>query len=186
MSHSSFRQPDRIFVLVDIDDPITYDKEFQRALQYSPFVAGASEMSPRNRKLLRARSEVQDELFINKFIIEVFVDKMGDFIMWFVPNPETQRSLIFRKLHWEGPDIEDIPDEVLKQMEEDGVDPEEAIDEEQELLHVYELQSGPALLLHDDEESEKQEPVDTSELDEALEKESGEGKIVPETPKTLH
>jgi hypothetical protein len=190
MAHSSDKHPSKIFVLVDIDDPLTYDKDFQRSIQYSPYVANSSEMSVRNRKLLRARKDIDDELFTNKFLIEIFVDKFGDFVASFLPNAETQRTLIFRKYHWDGPDIEDIPEDVLKQMQEDGVDPESVLEDEQELIHVYEIQYGPALILHDDQDSGEDPaedvPVDTSELDTAMEEEQHKGKIVVPGSKTVN
>ena len=161
-------------------------------------------MSPRSRKMIRSRKESPDELFVHKFIVEVMVDKLGDFAVFFLANPMTQRSLIFRKLHWSGPDIEDIPDEVLKEMEEHGADPEEYLMEEQELTHIYEFTSGAALMLHDSDDLDdysgdpddedggsgpvkvaRNRNVDIVESDENKEEDEDDAFVVP-TNKTVH
>jgi hypothetical protein len=177
MTFSVEKLPDTLLVLIDIDDPLTYDKEFQRMAKYCPYVCGGSEMSPRNRKVVRERKVNPDPLFANKFILEVFVDKFGDFATMFLANPLTQRSLIFRKLHWSGPDITDIPDSVLKEMEQDGVDPEEYLIEEQDLTHIYELTSGPALMLHDGEGEDGWESFEVDDSGEIVDLRSEEDKM---------
>jgi hypothetical protein len=196
MTYSVEKLPDMLLVLIDIDDPITYDKEFQRSIRYSPYVCGSSEMSPRNRKVLRAKKESPDPLFENKFILEILVDKFGEFAAWILPNPMTQRSLIFRKLHWSGPDITDIPEAVLKEMEQEGADPEEYLMEEQELTHIYELTSGSALMLHDSDDDdewggpEDDEDADIPEVSGQIEDQEAEddeeGGFVLPTNKTVH
>lgn len=90
--------PDRIFVIIDVRDPLTRDKEFYNALKYSPYVNGVDEMSERNRRLILKRDRGlsdEDNVLARHFIIDVEVSCFGEFFLQFVCNPEQRRSLNF-------------------------------------------------------------------------------------------
>jgi len=196
------QQADQIIVLVDINDPMTFDKEFIRSVRYSPFVAGGTEMSERGRKSVRAYSDSVSELYKDKFILEIFTDKFGDFAAHFLANDVDQRALIYRGFRWEGVDDEDIPEEAYELAKEKGIDIEEMIEDDQTLIHVYELSTGPKAESGDVapwEDPEEEEPATEDELllaadpeeEEILEEQledialSGNAFVVP-APKMLH
>ena len=54
-------KPDKILILIDVHDPLTYDKDFTRSIKYSPYVLGASEFSDRNRRHIVERDADEDQ-----------------------------------------------------------------------------------------------------------------------------
>lgn len=127
-----FRDADTVVILIDIDDPLTYDKEFVRTVRYSPFSAGGTSINEANRNSIRDMSEDDDDdIFANKFVIEIFPDKFGDFISYIMANENSQRILIFREYS------NGIPGEDEEDEDEDF--------EDGAIVAVFELKSGPPL-----------------------------------------
>lgn len=158
-----FRDADTVLVLIDVNDPMTYDKEFVNGIKYSPFCAGGTEICEQNRKAIGQMSENDADIYANKFVIEVFPEKLGDFAAHFLPNECSQRSLTFRTYQREDED-------------------EEFNIEEDMMIAVFEMSSGPALLNmpEDDDEDEDQ---DSDESDEESEDDDSEVQVYDFTKK---
>lgn len=160
--------PDRIIVLIDINDPLTRDKDFCLSIKYSPFVNGFSEISERNRRLITKRDKNKDaaeDYFVRKFTIDVDPNYWTDFFFQFVANPESQRYLSYLDFDT-GPllppntDPEEVVAEALQAARDDGTferaraegkDMDETVEHvikehmsefEEGLTEVFELRSG--------------------------------------------
>jgi hypothetical protein len=165
---AAFMVPDRLLVVIDVNDPLTKDKEFYLSLKYSPFVNGLDEMSERNRRQILKRDKHKDaaeDVLVRKFVIDVDPDYIGDFILQFVANPEAQRQFNFVDFGM-GPllphDVE--PEEVIAEAlhearnngtlinaRAEGKDLDEVVKQvieehmneyEEGLTHTFELRSG--------------------------------------------
>lgn len=121
--------PNRIFVIIDVRDPLTRDKEFYNALKYSPYVNGLDEMSERNRRLVLKRDKgvsEEETPMARHFIIDVEVSCFGEFFLQFVCNADQRRTLAFVDYDT-GPmvppntDMEDIIAETMQDARNDGI-----------------------------------------------------------------
>jgi hypothetical protein len=89
---------DEIFVLVDIEDEMTFDTEFQHRVRFGSWSRGCSEFTERNRKLIVRASErdpLMPESFKNKFLIEVYTDRLSDMMRSIVFSKEKSRTLTY-------------------------------------------------------------------------------------------
>jgi hypothetical protein len=146
-------KPNKVLVAIDVMDELTFDREFVRSIKYSPYVMDCSEMSARNRKAVINRDREADpkEPLINKFIIELYPDKFGDFAAQFLANPERQRTLTFLDYDIEGRDEDEVPDEVVKFVEEQDLDMDEILGDDQ-VTYIYQLATGPEIDFGDDDD----------------------------------
>lgn len=165
---------DQVFVLVDIDDPLTFDREFQQQIRYSPFVAGGQEFNEANRKAIRSQKEVE-ELYQNKFILEVYTDKVGEFMQTFLVNTQHQRAIVFRESRYDYSSVERIPADILEMAAEEGVDPEDLMKEQALRVYVYELKSGGPLTHCIDDYTEDEIEGESEEDSDDEDQEEGEG-----------
>jgi hypothetical protein len=119
----------RIIVLINIDDPATKDTEFQNRVQYGNFARKASAFTEENRAQVR-RQAGNDPVADNKFFIEVYTDRLSDFVNSCVVSDMWQRCLIFQRIEYIQP-----PPDVMEGISEDE------LEEYTELVHYYELKT---------------------------------------------
>jgi hypothetical protein len=154
---ASHQEVDEIIILVDLEDPMTYDTEFQNRIQYGGFVKDWSEFTADTRETIR-KNQDDDELTNSKFFIEVYTDRLADFVQAVLCNHDWQRALIFREERVIGPDLDEA-------AEMSGSDLEESCT----IHHYYELQTiarMPFASLDIDEEDEEDEDADSEEEEE--------------------
>jgi hypothetical protein len=133
----------RIIVLVSIDDPMTYDREFQNRVKYGNFVHKCSEISDKNRTRIRKESGLDDDPLTDlKFIIELYTDRFYDFVHSCLMSREYQRCLLFQREECVQP-----PPDVLDDLDEDEVD------DYTEVIHLYELKTMGKFRITDVEDS---------------------------------
>lgn len=174
---ASYQEVDEIIVLVDIEDPMTYDPEFQNRIQYGNFVKTNSEFTPENREVVRGNLD-DDELTNNKFFIEIYTDRLADFVQAVLYSHDWQRALIFREERISGPE----PEVAL------GLDGEE-LAEICTTHHYYELKTV-ARMPFDENDPDDEEDVDPEDDEEGAVKLAAEldkfpSLFLPES-KTLH
>lgn len=161
---------DTIIVLVDINDPLTYDKEFVKSIRYSPYVAGGTEISTSSRKAIKAQRHKLEPLHVDKFVIEVYTDKFGDFVSQFLANETHQRSLIYREFRVSEIEEQDIPNSAREFAESHNLDVHDLLEDEAEVVHIYELKSGPSLeedgtsKVDEDEEDDIEDEVSDNDV----------------------
>jgi hypothetical protein len=180
---ASYQDVDEIVVLIDIEDPMTYDPEFKSRLDYGGFTKSSSEFTEENREIIRSNLD-EDELTNNKFFIEIYTDKLADFVQSVLYSRDWQRALIFREERVVGPEFEEAV----------SMNPDE-LDEECEIAHYYELKTVARMPFSEDSEDDDDdddEEVDASDLGEdgggaklARELDKFPSLFLPES-KTLH
>ncbi len=165
------QKPDKIIVLIDARDPVTFDKEFAARLKYSPYVTHMDPMTKaiRERKLEEERSargtEDEDDPMMGKFALEVDPTYFGEFVLEFVANTTHQRHLSYvdysiEPLPDEGVTTEDLVELSIKT----GSDIQDIVEGSREgLVHLFVLVSGAELPDLDDTSEDEDE--DDWELD---------------------
>lgn len=88
----SFSDIDQLLILVDVDDPATYDPSFQKHLEFGGFVKSYPVFSEENREIGRSEGSA----IARKFVIEVYTDRFHDFVYRCLPSDTHHRSLMFK------------------------------------------------------------------------------------------
>lgn len=152
----SYELVDEILVLVDIDDPMTHELEFHNRVRYGGFARGCSQLSERNRELIReaAKDPLMPEAFHRKFIIEVFTDKLVEMMQALVFSKETSRSLTYLGT-------------IMKTLMPEGLDEEDAseYDLPVNIRHIYVLATVGELTFTDMPETADGSTTMTTETD---------------------
>ena len=148
----SYADIDQLLIIIDADDPITYDAEFTQLLTYGGFAKEFPDFTDENREIARKRS--RGNILDGKFVIEIYADKLDDFVYRTMPTPNTYRALIFRAVNvLYAPEME--PDE----SDSEGLT---------EHHFIYELRtvgtSNSVVVLTDDEDDED-EPDEGADSD---------------------
>lgn len=160
----------RIVVLINIDDPATKDTEFQNRVQYGNFARKASAFNDKNRDMVRSQAG-SDPVADNKFFIEIYTDRLSDFVHSCVVSDAWQRCLIFQRIEYIQP-----PPDVMEGISE------EELEEYTEVVHYYELKTLRKHRLRldtdfddesEDEDEEESSPEDV-EVSEELDAEDEE------------
>jgi hypothetical protein len=81
-----------LYVLIDIDDPLTFDEQFIKYLEHGGFAKRWPPFTQDNRA---AAASTDNPIIKNKFIIEVYVDRFIDFIHKCMNDKQYCRALIF-------------------------------------------------------------------------------------------
>jgi hypothetical protein len=177
---ASYQDVDEIIILVDIEDPMTYDPEFQNRIQYGSFVKMNSEFSPDSRDLVRSNVD-DDELTNNKFFIEIYTDRLDDFVRTVLYNQDWQRALIFREERITGPE----PELSLVDPTDDELADACTIHHYYELKTVARMPVDPSLIDDDEDEEASGEGDDEDGKALGAELDKFPSLFLPES-KTLH
>ncbi len=113
----SFCEIDNLLILIHPDDPALLDPDFVSRLHYGGFAKGLPDFSD------EARAELSDEdvpkPFRGMYVIDIYVDRLNDFVLHAMPSVTHFRSLIFREIIVNTEDDEDesvSPDDPYVQM----------------------------------------------------------------------
>jgi hypothetical protein len=85
-----------LFVLIQVDDPIAHDPEFINHVQYGGFCKLCPDFDDENR----ARARKQEEPLTGKFLIELYTDRLNDFVLVCMPDVEFHRALVCRDVQF--------------------------------------------------------------------------------------
>lgn len=145
----------RIVVFIHIDDPMTKDSEFQNRVRYGSFARKASQFDDKNRELIRKQRD-GDPVTDNRFIMEIYTDRLSDFVNACVVSDAWQRSLTFQRIEYIQP-----PPDVLEDIDE-----EEVMDYT-EIVHYFELKTiGKVRVRLTDLDSEEEPDDEEDDLDD--------------------
>lgn len=156
---ATFNEVSRIIVLIDIEDPLTKDKDFKGLIKYGLFARTASEFSDKNRALIRSEAD-GDKVTDSKFTLEIYTDRLADFVQACMVSDKYQRALIFQRIDYIQPPP-DVLEDVLP----------EHLDEYTEIVHYYELKTLRKMtrpLPDDDDDEEEDEDEDELESESEI------------------
>lgn len=142
----SYSDIDKLLIIIDADDPMTYDKDFQGLVEYGGMIKDTPQFTDENREAVRENK--RGNMLDGKFILEAYSDKLDDVAYRLLPSADTHRALIFR---------------CVNIIHEAGMEPEESDDAGLTQHHfIYELRTvsmGPkVVVLGEDEDDEEEEP----------------------------
>jgi hypothetical protein len=150
---ATYNEVSRIMILVDIEDPLTRDKDFKALIKYGLFARSASEFSDKNRAFVRSEAD-GDKVTDLKFNIEIYTDRLSDFVQACMVSDKYQRALIFQRIDYIQP-----PPEVLEDV------PPEHLDEYTEIVHYYELKTLRKMTKPLPADDEEEDDEDEDELE---------------------
>jgi hypothetical protein len=155
----SYSDIDKLLIIIDADDPMTYDKDFQGLVEYGGMIKDTPQFTDENREAVRENK--RGNMLDGKFILEAYSDKLDDVAYRLLPSADTHRALIFR---------------CVNIIYEEGMEPDDS-DEAGLTEHhfIYELRTvsvGPKIVVlgeDDDEDTEdEEEPADADNTSEAV------------------